>query len=44
MKDPAARMTIRFQGFAAVKARGFSLVSSSPSMAQKPPMGMSRRV
>ena len=43
INEPATRMMSRFHHFALVKARGLSLASSSPSMAQKPPTGMQRR-
>ena len=42
MNAPATMMIMRFQTLALVKARGLSLFASSPSMAQKPPIGNSR--
>ena len=43
MNEPAARMMSRRHQDLLVKARGLSESPSSPSMAQKPPMGMQRR-
>ena len=41
MKEPAARMIIFCHGFLLLNALGSADSSSSPSMAQKPPMGKS---
>ena len=43
MKEPAARISTRFQAAWLVKARGSSLSWSSPAMAQKPPKGTALR-
>ena len=43
MNAPATRMISFFQAGLLLKERGSSELSSSPSMAQKPPMGRARR-
>ena len=43
IKDPATRMMNFLQAGLLENALGSSEASSSPSMAQKPPMGMARR-
>ena len=43
MAEPATRMMNFFHPGLAEKLPGSSVASSSPSMAQKPPMGMARR-
>ena len=44
IKEPAHRMMIFFHPFCREKARGAPVSSSSPSMAQNPPMGKARRL
>ena len=44
IREPAASTMKRCHRGLAVKARGSSLSPSSPSMAQKPPMGRARRL